>query len=125
MPAKAIVFGIALVMTVGLVTSLVELIVPITAKINLNACCRNALLRMEAEGGLTQENREDLIDSLRENGFANIIVTGTIRASKGEKVFLSVRADYEYSRMTGFFYREKTVQPMSYERISVARKVVN
>jgi hypothetical protein len=125
MPSKAIVIGFGLVITIAFVVSLVEFFVPLTAKIHMNACCRNALLRMETEGGLTQENSDDLVEKLCRKGFSDIMVSGTARALRGETLFLRVRANYVYTRMTGFFRRDEVSQAMEYERISAARKVVN
>jgi len=125
MPSKAIVFGIGLVMTIAFIVSVVEVFVPLTAKIHMNACCRNTLLRMEVEGGLTRENSDDLTERLRKKGFIDIIVSGTTRALRGERMFLSVKARYDYSKMTGFFRRKEVSQVMEYTRVSAARKVIN
>lgn len=125
MPAKAVTFGIALVMTVAIVASLVELFVPLAAKANMNACCRNTLVRMEVDGGLTGENIDDLEDRLRRKGFSNIEVSGTARAARGETLALSVKADYVYSRLTGLYKRKGVTQTMAYERVSASRKVLN
>ena len=80
---------------------------------------------METEGGLTQENSDDLVEKLCRKGFSDIMVSGTARALRGETLFLRVRANYVYTRMTGFFRRDEVSQAMEYERISMARKVVN
>lgn len=125
MLSRVVVSGIVLVMLLAAGVCLIEFFVPLSAKIRMNACCRSALMTMEAEGGLTQQNSSMLEDRLSESGFSNIEITGTACAPRGDALVLNVSADYLYTRMTGFFTREQVVQPMSYERVSAARKVVN
>lgn len=125
MLSRVVIFGIVLVMLLAAGVCLIEFFVPLSAKIRMNACCRSALITMEAEGGLTQQNSSMLEDRLNDWGFSNIEITGTSCAPRGEALVLSVSADYVYTSMTGFFTREDVTQRMSYERVSAARKVVN
>lgn len=125
MPAKVIVFSITLVIFAAMVVYTVELFIPLSAKSNMNACCRKTLLKMEMEGGLSDTDKNEAKAKLEEMGFSNININPTSGTKQGEEISLQVTADYTYSKLTGLFKRSKIEQRMIYDRVSIARKVVN
>lgn len=124
MPAKAIVFSITLVIFTAMVVYTVELFVPLSAKSNMNAYCRKTLLKMEVEGELSYTDENEVRAKLEGIGFSNISIN-TTSGKQGEEISLQVTADYIYSKLTGLFRRSKIEQRMIYNRVSIARKVVN
>jgi len=125
MPAKAVVSGIVLVMIVVFLVFTVEFFIPLSVKSDMNMLCRSALLKMEIEGGLRNENRLDLLGKLSELGLSNIIIEGTEQAKQGERIRLRVEADFTYSKLTGIFSRTDVTQRMIYQKTAIARRVVN
>lgn len=125
MAAKAIVSGFMLVIAVVLLVFAVECFVPLSAKTDMNACCRKALLIMEMKGGLPSKARADLISELEGRGFTDVGVSASDGAKQGEEIRLRVEADYTYSKLSGVFARSETTQRMVYDRSSVSRKVAN
>lgn len=125
MPSKAIVFGISIVFLTALFVSMVEFFLPISAKFEMNAICRKTLLKMELEGGITIDMKNELETDLRERGFREIAVDGTEDAKYGEEISLWVEAFYVYSRIKNLFSREETGQRMVYSKKSIARRVLN
>jgi len=125
MPAKAVVSGITLIMIIAFLVFTVEFFIPLSVKSEMNTLCRNALLKMELEGGLRSENRLDLQEKLSGIGLSNILIDGTEQAKHGERIRLKVEADFVYSKLTGFFSRADVTQRMIYQKTSIARKVVN
>lgn len=125
MPVKAVVFAVLMVLMISLTVSMAELVIPLSARAEMNTQCRRTLLNMEVRGGLKSEDKRILEDTLDRIGFSKISVTGTESAKFGEEILLKVEADYRYSRLMGLFSRNETEQKMKYEKISVSRKVVN
>lgn len=125
MAARVVVAGVILVIIVAMLVFTVQFFLPLSAKTDMNICCRNAMLRMEIEGGLSAGTETQLRSDLSARGFVNIQVYGTTAAKQGEEISLHVEADYAYSKLEGLFARRAITQSMTYSKKSVARKVVN
>ncbi|MCR4435042.1 MAG: hypothetical protein QHH06_06640 [Clostridiales bacterium] len=125
MPDRGIVFGILFVFTIAMLVAMVEMFLPISAKIEMDMDCRKTLLEMETEGGLSDAGKADLLTRLGARGMTNITVAGSSGAKQGEALNLKVEADYVYSRFTGLFSMENAVQHMVYDKTSISRRVVN
>ena len=94
-------------------------------KSDMNAFCRNAIMKMEVEGALSAETRAELIKSMSNRGFKNITVIGSGHTKYGEEMNLYVEADAEFSRLIPLFRRTLLVHRMVYDKTFIARKVVN
>lgn len=125
MPARVIVFGMVFIIIMFLLVFTIELFLPLSVKADMNSLCRSEMLRMELEGGLSNHSKSELQSVLTLKGFNNVTVTGTSDAKQGEEINLHVEADYVYSKLTGFLTRADVVQHMTYNKTSVARRVVN
>lgn len=125
MVSKAIVFAITFVMLVALLATMVEFFLPLSAKSDMDVYCRNTLLKMELEGGLSDQGKSDLISKLNDRGFSNVIINGTADAKQGDELNIHVEADFQYSRLTALFTRVVVTQNMIYDKVAMARKVVN
>lgn len=125
MSSRVIISAFLVILLVSLLVFLVEFFIPLSAKSDLNLLCRNTLLSMEIAGGLQEENRLALKQSLENKGFQNVTVEGSPGAKHGEALHLQVEADYCYSRLTSVLTREQATKHMVYSKTSLARKVVN
>jgi len=125
MPAKAVVLVIALVFLTGMAVAIIEYFVPLSAKLDMNLYCREAMLRMEIDGGLTSDCSDRLEAQMTGRGFHNIQIEATSWVKQGEELVLHVEGDYSCSSLAGFFSRVRTTVKMIWERTSCARKVVN
>lgn len=125
MPERAVVTGVVIILIIALVVFAVELFVPISAKTDMNTYCRQALMQMEIEGGLSPASRQELAEKLADRGFENIQITADEWAALGGKLTLAVEADYKYSKLTAFFVRTEEVAHMVYKKTCIGRKVVN
>lgn len=112
-------------MFVAFTVFIVEFFIPVSMKSDMNAYCRNAVMKMEIEGGLTAKIREELIQKMTKRGFRNITIAGSENAKYGEEMNLHVEADVEFSRLVPLFNRTMVVHRMVYDKTFVARKVVN
>ena len=138
MPAKAIVAGITLVIMVMLLVCMTEYFLPLSKKAyakmiaavdakkaELDMLCRNALLRMENNGGFSSADSMALRLKLEEKGLTDVAVTATPNAGQGGMLTLFVEGDYSYNRITALFRRKDVKVHMVYHKSSMSRKVVN
>jgi len=125
MPSRVVVFGFIMVLAITVFVCMVEFFVPLSAKSDMNIRCRNTLIKMEIQGGLSQEERTKLLDELGEKGFRNTIVEGTPYAKQGDEITLQVEADYSSSRLTGLLVRRNETYRMVYNKTSTARRIIN
>ena len=125
MPAKAIVAGITLVIMVMLLVCMTEYFLPLSKKAELDMLCRNALLRMENNGGFSSADSMGLRLKLEEKGLTDVAVTATPNAGQGGMLTLLVEGDYSYNRITALFRRKDVKVHMVYHKSSMSRKVVN
>lgn len=125
MPSRVIVTGIVLVIMVAMLVFTVEFFLPLSMKGDMNILCRQTLLKMETAGGLSDSDRQELIEELQDKGFRNVSAVGTRRAKQGEKLNLKVEVQYDYSKLTMLFSRDMQSQLMVYDKSSLSRRVVN
>jgi hypothetical protein len=123
--SRVIVLGFILVIFITILVYMVEFFIPLSAKADMNTCCRNALLRMEMLGGLSMDDKSDLQNELESKGFFNTVINGTPFAKHGEEITLHVEAEYTHSKLTGLFIRRNISRQMIYKKTSIARRVVN
>ncbi|NTV91418.1 MAG: hypothetical protein HGA22_13835 [Clostridiales bacterium] len=125
MPSRIFTAGTVIVISAALLMFLVEFFIPVSAKYNMDICCRSALLGMENSGGLLPEEKTLLEQGLAGAGFENISITATENAKRGGRLNLLVEADYSYSRLRGLLLRKTEVVRMIYDKTALSRKVVN
>lgn len=125
MPSRVIVSGIIIIIMIAIFAFILEFFLPLSMKSDMNALCRNALLEMETNGGLMENNRQQLQTGLEKTGFVNISISGSGIVRLGEPLNLHVEADYKFSRLSALFRRIDVIQHMCYDKTSMSRKVVN
>lgn len=125
MTVRALTVGIILVLMISICVSLVEMFVLLSVKSDMNLLCRKTLFEMETSGGLDNDMKVALRDSLSNSGFRHISITGNGVAKQGEELYLKVEADYKCSRLKSLLIREEIFEHMAYNRVTISRKVVN
>jgi cobalamin biosynthesis Co2+ chelatase CbiK len=104
---------------------MIEMLLPLSAKIEFDAICRRMILKMEVEGGLNTSAKNELLSELSDKGFTNVAIQGTSHARYGEELSLVVTGEYEYSMLSDLFTRKDSVGKMKYDKITISRKVIN
>ncbi len=125
MPVKAVVFALVIIMLLSITVLLVELFVPLSAKLDMNMYCRETIIKMEIDGGITADNTAGLRERLEGRGFVNIQISGTEGAMQGDNLILHVEAEYCHNSLTGIFTRNLTHYRMVCEKYASVRKVIN
>mgnify|MGYP000176579573 CR=1 FL=1 len=125
MPVKPLMTGIMLVFVVFLLVYMVEFLIPLSVKADIDMICRSALLNMENDGGLSSEKRRELKAELESRGLTGVVITATENAKQGERLTLRVEGNYTYSRVTSLFGRGDVTLRIVYDKTTMSRKVVN
>ncbi|HPJ20803.1 MAG TPA: hypothetical protein PLP30_00915 [Clostridia bacterium] len=87
--------------------------------------CRDYLMRMEYNSGLGSSACNELRTELESMGFSEISISAPASAKAGSVMTLSVSVVYTQNGLFGILQRTGRDYEMSYERNTVARKVVN
>jgi len=122
---RPIIAGIVIVFLIAIAVGIIEYFVPLNARFEMNSDCRKALLLVEQQAGLTEEDKNKLREDLAEDGFKNIVITVTGGSAQGSKITLRVEADFEYPKLVDIFTRNMVLQKAIYEKTTTVRKVVN
>lgn len=125
MAVKPVVTGIILIFTVFLLVYFIEYFIPLSVKADVDMVCRQALLRMENAGGLSDSDRQALRMKLEKRGLTGIVITASSGAKQGGLMSLHVEGDYTFSRITSLFMRDDVKHRLVYDKTSMSRKVVN
>lgn len=120
-----IISGIVFVLIIVILVMCIQFLLPVSIKLGMSTDCRNYLLLMENNSGLSNEDVNNLESKLAARGLINITVTAPGTAKQGDQMTLDVEADYTYRRLTSLFVSSKITQHMSYVKTTMARKVVN
>jgi len=103
----------------------IELFIPLKLKIDFNDYCRQALIKIENNGGLNDDIKDSLISNLNKRGFENIQVICDSDVKKGNEINLKVYAEYERKHFVDLFKRDNITDSYSYNKMTISRKVVN
>ncbi len=125
MPVKAVIFALVIVMLLSITVLLVEFFVPLSAKIDLNMYCRETIIKMEINGGITADDADRLKQRLKDRGFVNIQISGTEGARQGDDLVLHVEAEFCHNSISGIFTRDLTCYRMVCDKYASVRKVIN
>jgi hypothetical protein len=125
MAERALISAILLVMVISICLYMTEMFIPIGRNMDFRDVCREYLMRMEYNSGLSQVEMDSLESDLEAAGFADIEVSAPSSAKAGSVMMLSVEADYTHRGLLGLFRRIERKYEMSYIRNAIARKVSN
>ncbi|HBQ64153.1 MAG TPA: hypothetical protein DD727_04360 [Clostridiales bacterium] len=125
MPARAILTGFCLAVTVLFAVMLVEMMIPIGKKADFSLICSEYLSKMEYLNGLPETEKQQLRQKLEAAGFRGIVIAGTASAPKGSMLTLSVQVTCSRQDVVGLFIRNARETRMCYEKSTVARKIYN
>src|SRR5690554_6669479 len=101
-----------------------EAFLPLNAKIEFDSICRGTIIKMEVNGGINDEIKQDVIGKL-EKKYMEVTVEGTENAGYGSDIMLRVKAKYKYSGLSGLFLRKENILDVSFEKSTVSRRVMN
>ncbi len=125
MGERVVVSVVILVMVMFLVVFMIEMFVPLSANLDFRDICRNYLMSMEFNSGLSIQCVSELKQELTNNGFVNISIDAPNTAKFGSTMELNVQAIYSMKTIAALFTREERMFDMAYKRKVIARKAIN
>lgn len=123
---STITFAVILVIMICVIVFMLELMIPLQVKFDMNGLCRTYYFQVEAQGSLTSEEQTSLTDALEAIGLEDIsIVIADSDRRFGSMVTFEVQGQYRRQRMIRLFEREAVDYSMIYERTCYVRKITN
>lgn len=118
---KLIVSVFLLLLCAAVTVQSILLIVPFVRRMEFDAICHDAIMRMEHQGGLPADQQQWLADRLLERGFCvrqmNISETGTY----GAAMCFEVQASWQGHRLSGWLHNRKVDYQMRCSRDLLCR----
>lgn len=124
---KVIINSISAIIIVFLLVGCVELIIPISKKLDFNVSSRKALMQVEAKGGLTENESVEIEEELQSIGLTDVeIIAPRVGDIKyGQQAVVIVKAKYKHRLLMGLFGFTTNEQDFEYNRSVICRKVQN
>jgi hypothetical protein len=123
---KAIVTVFCLILMMVMCIQLVGMMSTVVSKINFDHACKNTLFQIDLDGGLTEENRQNLILRLTGSGYTNITVQGPSAVQYGEWISFRVTASSPIRSWNGFLSDEnRRDMEFVYDQRILSRKIHN
>jgi hypothetical protein len=120
---RTLVAVVSAVLLVALLAGMLDLLLPLFRRAEFDLLCRTALLRMDALGGLPQEERASLSASLEAAGFRDVSVTAGEGVPFGAPLLLEVRAALTVRRIGAGFREREEVKRLWFRKETVCRRI--
>ncbi|MHB1452487.1 MAG: hypothetical protein ACYCYM_00825 [Saccharofermentanales bacterium] len=122
---KAIVTVFSIILIIALCVNVIGMILVVAQKINFDNICKNALFQIDIDGGLSEQNRQDLISRLTRSGFDDIVIEGPEAVQYGDWIYFSVKVRIKTQNWNGLFQLNTEYAEITYERQIISRKIHN
>ncbi|MBP1757499.1 MAG: hypothetical protein H6Q62_355 [Firmicutes bacterium] len=120
---KAIVlaFSIVLLLVISMQFFLYSL--PFFQRIDFDAVCHRALMRMDRDGGLTPDTKSLLVADLIARDYTGIDIHATSKATFGQDMLLNVHAHLKTRHLSSLLQMEIVNRIFTYENIILCRRI--
>jgi len=116
---------VVILMLMVLVFSM-ELLIPIQLKFEMNGICRSYIYKIESNGELTNDERNDFAETIEKIGLKDLKIDITNEGSRyGDQVKVSISTVYSHNRLIDIFKRKDGNMVLKYERVYYIRKIEN
>lgn len=121
-----ITMAVVIVLMVLLMVVAMELLIPIQLKFEMNGLCRSYIYKIEGNGGLNDEEKDQLKKALIKIGLSEPEIKIESDGNRfGDKVHVFISGLYKSKRMVSLFNRQDESLKMVYERSYHVRKITN
>lgn len=117
--------GFILVLLAAIIIASVQFFVPLSIKSDFDSSCREALIKMESQGQLTDESKECLYSQLEKKGLKDIKIIASESSCFGEMIRLDVQASFQYYSLISIFSGEVKGLNLRYNKTCISRRIVN
>jgi len=125
MGERVVVSVVILIIVMFLVIFMIEMFIPLSANLDFRDICRNYLMKMEFNSGLSNADIGNLEQELQKNHFEDIQIIAPNTCKFGEEMELKIYVSYSMKTITALFTRTNKKFFMEYQRKVIARKVIN
>ena len=124
--SSILVMSLVIILMLMLLVFSMELLIPIQLKFEMNGICRSYIYKIESNGDLTNDERNDFTEAIEKLGLKDLTIEITKDGSRyGDKVLVSISSVYNHNRLIDVFKRKKENMVLKYERIYYIRKIEN
>jgi len=125
MGERIIVSVVIMIIAMFLIVYMIEIFVPLAVNLDFRDMCRNYLMKMEFNSGLSNTDINNFTESLTKKGFSNIMIDAPSYCKFGTSMQLKVKVVYKINTIINIFIREKQNYIMNYNRTTIARRIIN
>lgn len=124
--SNVIVVSMAIIILLLFAVFVMELLVPMQLKFEMNGICRSYIYTIESTGGLSLEDKNSLKKSLEDVGLSGITIDIKKEGNRhGDKVEVNIGCDYSHKRLINLYSRKDKSLVFKFERIYFIRKIKN
>lgn len=124
--SSVLVMSLVIILMLMILVFSMELLIPIQLKFEMNGICRSYIYKIESNGDLTNDERDDFTEAIEKLDLKDLNIEITKDGSRyGDKVVVSISTVYNHNRLIDIFNRKQENMVLKYERIYYIRKIEN
>jgi len=124
--SSVLVMSLVVILMLMILVFSMELLIPIQLKFEMNGICRSYIYKIESNGELTNDERNDFAETIEKMGLKDLDIDITKEGSRyGDQVKVSISTVYSHNRLIDIFKRKDGNMVLKYERIYFIRKIEN
>lgn len=110
-PGNIVILAIVILALFMFAVGSTEYSLPFFQRIKFDNVCNKYLYIIQSEGGLSETDRNDLVEELNKIGFESISITAPRKVTWNTEAILKVEADYTFKTIKGNMNKEdKTIR---------------
>lgn len=114
-PGNIFIFALVILALFIFAVGSTEYSLPFFQRIKFDNVCNKYLSIIQSEGGLSEADRNELVDELNKIGFKNVSITAPTKATWNTEVILKIEADYTFKTTKGDMKKEDKTIRATYE----------
>lgn len=114
-PGNIFIFALVILALFIFAVGSTEYSLPFFQRIKFDNVCNKYLSIIQSEGGLSEADRNELVDELNKIGFKNVSITAPMKATWNTEVILKIEADYTFKTTKGDMTKEDKTIRATYE----------
>jgi hypothetical protein len=122
---KAIILAFSIVLLLVISMQFLLYSLPFFQRIDFDAVCHRALMRMDRDGGLTIDAKSLLVADLIARDYTGIDIHNTYNATFGQDMLLNVHVHFKTRQLSPMLYMEVVNRIFTYENIILCRRITS
>ncbi|MFA5576306.1 MAG: hypothetical protein WCZ27_09710 [Tissierellaceae bacterium] len=114
-PGNLVILALVVVFLFMFVVGSTEYSLPFFQRLKFDNVCNKYLAIIQANGGLSQEHKNELTLELEEIGFTDVSISAPTKLEWNTEAILRVEASYKFKAMKAYLFREEKTLQAVYE----------